>query len=122
DITPKWNFTTNLNFFQSKIKGNPALGLSDNNGFAWNGNITTNAQFPLNLSGQLRFDYQAPRVIAQGKTKENFGIDAGMKYDFPGKKTSLSMNVRDLFNTRKFGMITSDPSFYMLSERRWQTR
>jgi outer membrane receptor protein involved in Fe transport len=122
DITPKWNFTTNLNFFQSKINGNAALGLADNDGFAWNGNITTNAQLPFNFSGQLRFDYQAPRVMAQGKSRENYGIDAGLKYDFMNKKASLSLNARDILNTRKFGMITSDPSFYMVSERRWQSR
>lgn len=122
DITPKWNFTSNLNFYRSQIKGNASLGLSDNKGFAWDGNITTNVQLPLNLSAQLRFDYRAPRIIAQGKTNENYGLDAGIKHDFLKKKASLSLNARDIFNTRKFGMITSDPSFYMVSERRFQSR
>ncbi|MGV8878571.1 MAG: TonB-dependent receptor domain-containing protein [Sphingobacteriaceae bacterium] len=122
DITPKWSFTSNLNFYKSQIKGNPALGLSDNNGFAWNGNVVTNFQLPLILSGQLRFDYRAPRIIAQGKTNDNYGVDAGIKKDFLSKKASLSLNARDIFNTRKFGWITSDPSFYMVSERRFQSR
>lgn len=122
NITPKWDFTSNLNFYQSQIKGKPELGLSDNNGFAWDGNMTTNIQFPLNLSAQVRFDYRAPRVIAQGKTNENYGIDAGIKHDFMKKKASLALNARDIFNTRKFGMITSDPSFYMVTERRFQSR
>ncbi len=123
DLTPKWNFTTNLNFYNTNVKGDPSLGLVDNHGFAWNGNITTNVTLPYNLSGQARFDYQAPQIISQGKTKTNYGLDAGMRYDFLEKKVaSLSLNVRDIFNTRRFGSITSDPTFYNVSQRRFQSR
>ncbi len=123
DISNKLNVTTNLNFYNTTVKGSPSLGLADNNGFAWNGNITANVTLPFNLSGQVRFDYQAPQIIAQGKTKPNYGLDAGLRYDFLAKKVaSLSLNARDIFFTRRFGSITSDPTFYNVSQRRFQSR
>lgn len=123
DITNKWNVTSNLNFYKTAVKGDPSLGLVDNNGFAWNGNITSNVTLPYNLSGQVRFDYQAPQVIAQGKTKTNYGFDAGIRYDFLAKKVaSLSLNARDIFNTRRFGSVTSDATFYNVTQRRYSSR
>ncbi|MGI4749460.1 MAG: TonB-dependent receptor domain-containing protein [Janthinobacterium lividum] len=123
EITPKWNVTSNLNFYNTNVKGDPSQGLVSTSGFAWNGNVTTNFTLPYNLSGQARFDYQAPQIIAQGKTKTNYGLDAGIRYDFLAKKVaSLSLNARDIFNTRRFGSITSDPTFYNVSERRFQSR
>lgn len=123
DVTPKLNFTTNLNFYNTSIKGDPSQGLVASSGFAWNGNITTNFTLPYNLSGQARFDYQAPQIIAQGKSRANSGLDAGIRHDFLKKKVaSISLNARDIFNTRRFGSITSDPTFYRVSERRFQSR
>ncbi|RYE01137.1 MAG: TonB-dependent receptor, partial [Sphingobacteriaceae bacterium] len=123
EITSKWNITSNLNFYNTNVKGDPSQGLISTSGFSWNGNVTTNVTLPYNLSGQVRFDYQAPQIIAQGKTKDNYGLDAGIRYDFLAKKVaSLSLNARDIFFTRRFGSITSDPTFYNVSERRFQSR
>ncbi|RYE11650.1 MAG: TonB-dependent receptor [Sphingobacteriaceae bacterium] len=123
EITNKWNATANLNFYNTSVKGDPSLGLADNSGFAWNGNVTTNFPLPFNISGQARFDYQAPQVIAQGKTRTNYGLDAGLRYDFLAKKVaSISLNARDIFKTRRFGSITSDPTFYNVTDRRFSSR
>ena len=43
DITKKVNLTGNLNFFQSVFQGDASLGINDNSGFNWNGNLTANA-------------------------------------------------------------------------------
>lgn len=106
DVIKKWNFTANANFYQNKIQGVPEFGVVENSGFSWNANVTNNITLPYNLSLQIRAEYRAPQVRAQGRRKEMFGIDAGAKYDFPDKKSSLSLNVRDVFSTRNFGMIT----------------
>jgi len=122
DITNKWNITSNINLYQNTLKGNSSLGVSDNNGFAWNANLTTNVTLPYNLSLQLRGDYQAPQAIAQGKSKANSGLDAALRYDFYHRKASLSLNGRDLFDTRKFGYITDDGTYQNNVNRRFQSR
>jgi len=122
DITNKWNVTSNLNLYRNTLKGNSALGVADNDGFAWNANLTTNITLPYSFSLQVRGDYQAPQAIAQGHSKANSGVDAALRYDFYKRKASLSLNGRDLFNTRKFGYVTDDGTYQSNVNRRFQSR
>lgn len=128
DITSKWNVTSNVNIYQGFIKGGvtliggKAVPIDDTKSFAYNGNLTTNFQLPLSLSGQLRVDYQAPQAIAQGRSKANSGIDAALKYDMMKHKASLSLNGRDILNTRKFGFVTDDGIYHSDVQRRFQSR
>ena len=58
--------------------------------------------------------------MAQGKRNAMYGIDGGAKYDFPNKKASLSFNIRDILNTRRWNMTTEDRSTIVDFERRMQ--
>jgi outer membrane receptor protein involved in Fe transport len=100
-----WNFTANINLYQSKIVGVPAFGIVENSGFSYNANITNNFVLPYGITFQLRGEYRSKEVMAQGSRKAMYGLDAGAKYDV-SKKASLSLNVRDVFATRKWQMTT----------------
>ncbi len=106
DVAKPWNFTANVNLYQSKINGAPEYGIAERSGFTWNANLTNNFNLPYNITMQLRADYRAAEVMAQGKRNAMYGVDAGAKYDFPDKKSSLSLNVRDVFSTRRWSMTT----------------
>lgn len=107
DVSKAWNFTANANLYQSKIDGVPAFGIVDNSGFTWNANLTNNFVLPYNITLQIKGDYRARQVMAQGTRNAMYGVDAGAKYDFKNKKSSLSLNIRDIFNTRNWSMTTS---------------
>ncbi|WP_222537293.1 outer membrane beta-barrel family protein [Pedobacter polysacchareus] len=107
DVVKAWNFTANANLYQSKINGVPAFGIIENSGFTWNANLTNNFVLPYGITLQLKGDYRARQVMAQGTRNAMYGVDAGAKYDFKNKKSSLSLNVRDIFNTRAWSMTTS---------------
>jgi len=107
DVAKAWNFTANANLYQSKIDGVPAFGIVDNSGFTWNANLTNNFVLPYNITLQIKGDYRARQVMAQGTRNAMYGVDAGAKYDFKNKKSSLSLNVRDIFNTRNWSMTTA---------------
>jgi outer membrane receptor protein involved in Fe transport len=107
DVVKAWNFTGNVNLYQSKIEGVPAFGVVENSGFSWNANLTNNFVLPYSITLQIRAEYRAAEVMAQGRRNENFGMDAGAKYDFKDKKSSLSLNVRDVFNSRRWTMTTN---------------
>lgn len=107
DVLKAWNFTANANLYQSKIDGVPATGVIENSGFTWNANLTNNFVLPYGVTLQVKGDYRARQVMAQGTRNAMYGVDAGAKYDFKNKKASLSLNVRDLFNTRAWSMTTS---------------
>ncbi len=122
DISKKFNVTGNLNFFQTYFKGQANLGINDNSGFSYNGNLTTNYTFSKTLSTQISAFYTAPRVLAQGTFKEILSVDAGLKQDILKNKASISANIRDIFNGRKYGFTTDNGIFLQDWERRRQGR
>jgi len=120
DPTKSWNFTGNVNLYQSKIEGVPAFGIVENSGFSWNANLTNNFVLPYGVTLQIKGDYRAPEVMAQGKRNAMYAVDAGAKYDFKNKKSSLSLNVRDVFNTRNWSMTTEANNTIIDFRRRMQ--
>ena len=122
DITKKLNVTGNLNLYQTYFKGQANLGINDNSGFNYNGNLTTNYTVSKGLSTQVSAFYMAPRTLSQGQIKEMLSVDAGLKKDLLKNKASISFNIRDVFNTRKFGLTTDNGLFIQDWERRRQGR
>lgn len=120
DLVKALNFTTNVNLYQAKFAGDARFDIPTSSGFSWNANITANLTVAKDVSLQLRGDYRAPEVMAQGKRNSMYGIDGGAKYDFPNKKASLSFNVRDVFNTRRWSMTTEDKATIVDFERQMQ--
>ncbi len=102
NASKKLSLTGNVNLYQSNLKGSPAFGIAPNSGFSYNGNLTANLSYIKNLSIQIRGEYRGAEVQPQGKRNAIYNIDAGAKYDFLAGKASLSFNVRDVFNTRKY--------------------
>lgn len=111
DFYKRWNFTANINLYQSKIVGVPQFGIAENSGFSYNANLTNNFVLPYGITMQLRGEYRSKEVTAQGTRKAMYGMDAGAKYDFMNKKASLSLNIRDVFSTRKWQQNTRVDQF-----------
>lgn len=107
DVLKAWNFTSNVNLYQKKINGAPAYGVVESSGFSWNANLTNNFILPYNITMQIKGDYRSKEVTAQGRRNAMYVVDAGAKYDFKNKKSSLSLNVRDVFNTRNWSMTST---------------
>lgn len=108
DPIKAWSFTANVNIYHSSIDAVPADNIVAVSGYSWNANLTNNITIARNLTLQIRGDYNSTEIQAQGKRKAMYGVDGGAKYDFKNRKSSLSFNVRDIFNTRKFGAIIQD--------------
>lgn len=120
DLVKALNFTTNVNLYQAKFAGDTRFDIAPSSGFSWNANLTGNLTVVKNVSLQVRGDYRAAEVMAQGKRNAMYGIDGGAKYDFPNKKASLSLNIRDVFNTRRWSMTTEDKATIVDFERQMQ--
>jgi outer membrane receptor protein involved in Fe transport len=101
-----------------------------NSGFYWDTKLITNYKIVTpqkslfnNLGFQLIANYEAPRIIPQGKTKEQFVADFAMRKEFlRNKKAAISFNINDIFNTRRWGTIYDTEDFYQDSYRRWDVR
>ena len=112
----------NVNAYHTRFKGSEAFGVAPTEGFSWNANATTNYRFTPLLSLQARLEYQAPRIMAQGKGIDNYVIDAGVKYDVLSRRGTISLNARDLLNQRRFGGYTESNGVYRYFEHRWMRR
>lgn len=118
DIFKGFNLTGNLNFFYNNFSGSEEFNIPGNDGFNWNAKLMANAQILPSLSAQVNMEYMARRVTAQGRGREVFGTDAALKLDVLKKKGSLSFNMRDIFNSRKWGMLTETAEFNREFRRR----
>lgn len=122
NLTKWWDLTWNGNFLYNKFNGNSAYNIQEQDGFTWNSNVNTNVKFTGNLAMQIRGDYYAPRVMAQGKSKSMTGVDVALKQELFDKRASLAFNVRDLFDTRRFGANTMTPQVNSSFDYRWMKR
>ncbi|MXV49468.1 TonB-dependent receptor [Pedobacter sp. HMF7647] len=121
DINKAISLTGNVNLFYNRLEGNEQYNLQSSDGYNWNANLIGNFKLPKNISAQFNMNYSAPRNTAQGTMKEMFGTDAGIRYDFlKNRAGSLSFNMRDIFNTRRFGQTTETPELIQDFERRRQ--
>src|SRR5207247_2202158 len=69
----------------------------------WNVRMSVNMRVAKNTSLQITGMYMAPNRMPQSTIKQMMsGVDAGIKQEFRKNKASLSLNVTDIFNTRKF--------------------
>lgn len=100
-----------------------------NEGFNWESKLIVNYKIQgekagifNNLAFQLTGEYESPEVIPQGRRKEQYSIDFALRKELMKRKASITFNVNDVFNTRRFGTIYDTDNFYQDSYRRWNVR
>jgi outer membrane receptor protein involved in Fe transport len=120
--------TTTINLYYYKLDGFKYLpeGASDyisgksNEDFTWNARMIASFKFPKSYSLQLTGNYNAKQIIAQGYQKANYSLDAGFRKSI--KKISLSLNARDILNSRKRNSFTSGTGYTQDSQNWWGGR
>lgn len=111
DLTTSANaYYYRLNGFSYDIDGQTVTGNSDHN-FTWNARMTASLMLPYDISIQSTGRYTARQVITQGYRKANYSMDFGARKNFFNKLFTLSVNCRDLLDSRRFETFTSGPNF-----------
>ena len=72
---------------------------------------------PWGITMQATGRYNAKRVVAQGHREPNYSFDCGLRKSF-NKHWSISMNIRDILDSRGWHTVTGDRNFYRDSENR----
>ena len=122
------DLTTNLNGYYYKIDdfdfnidGQDVSGAGNHN-FTWNARMMADVMLPKDISFEISGRYRSRRSIAQGYRKANYNIDLGARKNFFDKKLTLSINCRDLLNSRKFRSYTSSETFTRNESHKWGSR
>lgn len=111
DLTTSANaYYYKLNGFSYDIDGQTVTGASNHN-FTWNARMTASIILPYDISIQASGRYRARQVITQGYRRASYNVDLGARKNFFNKMFTLSVNCRDLFNTRRWETFTSGDDF-----------
>jgi outer membrane receptor protein involved in Fe transport len=129
-MTKWWDLTTNMNLFSSKINTGIAGQPDQDPIISWFGKLNNQFKLFKNFSMQLSGEYQSKRILApggsggrggggrggfggggmnfgqassaQGYQRANYFADAGIRYEFgKTKQASVSLNVNDIFRSRR---------------------
>ena len=111
DLTTNANaYYYKLNGFDYEIDGQTVSGEANHN-FTWNARMTASVILPYDISLQASGRYNARQVITQGYRRSNLSADLGVRKNFFNKMFTLSVNCRDVLNSRKWETITSSDTF-----------
>lgn len=140
-MTKWWDMTTNMNLFTSKINTGIAGQPEQDQFASWFGKLNNTFKLAKNFSMQVSGEYQSKTILppgggggrggggrgggmyggggmfgqsssAQGYVRANYFVDAGFRYEFlKNKQASLSLNINDIFRTRRSDIHSESPFF-----------
>ena len=107
-----WKMDYSFNFFRAITDGGNIDATFQSDTYSWFTRVTSRFTLPRNIDFQIRANYEAPQRTPQGTRKSVYYVDLGMNKDvFKGKGT-ITLNVSDLFNSRRNRFITEGVNFF----------
>jgi outer membrane receptor for ferrienterochelin and colicins len=126
-----WRLNSNFNFFRNETQGSYSyinfqdqevnLDL-DNVATSWFARVNSKISLPYGIDWQTNGTYNAPQTTAQGKSLGIISANLALSKDVFKDKGTLTLNVNDLFNSRKRIYETNLPNLNSYSEMQWRER
>ena len=126
-----WRFTWDLNLFQQQVRGDfaytnfqgePTVQNFDSDTFTWFTRLSAKLPLPAKIDFQTNIFYRGREQNAQGFDKGQLNTSLALSRDIFKDKATLSLNVSDLFNTRKRQDETRTPNVLTTSSFQWRER
>jgi outer membrane receptor for ferrienterochelin and colicins len=127
-----WRLNGNFNLFRNETQGNFSyvnyLGDTieqnfDNVALTWFARINSKITLPYKIDFQTNGTYSAPQTNAQGRSLGVASMNLAFSKDILKDKASISLNVSDVFNSRKRIMEREIPNVVSsYSEMQWRQR
>lgn len=100
-ILPKWEVSNNLSLEYQDYSINLAGKNRKNEQLFFFAQSNHNLQLPKNIRMEVTAGYQGPSAYGLYKIEQNWWVDAGLKRSFLKNQLDLSVNVTDIFKTRR---------------------
>lgn len=115
-ITSWWRINGSYSYFKAKIV-DKEIDESASESTSWTAKLTSTFSIKKKLEIQINGNYRSPVISglgggghgpfgggggSQGKTKEIYFVDLGLRYQVLNNKGTITLRVSDIFNTRKF--------------------
>lgn len=119
-----WDINSNANFYRAMTDGTYEGQDLSRTTYAFHARTTSKMRIANGFEFQTSFFYRGPRRTTQGRQLSAYSLDLALAKDILKGKGTLSANVRDLLNTRKWRSITDipDEDYYAESVNQWAPR
>ncbi|MFK5958776.1 MAG: TonB-dependent receptor [Lutibacter sp.] len=117
-----WRLSNSFNFYSYQTKGNYNNISYDADDVSWFTRFNSRITLPSKINWQTRLMYRGPRNTAQSKREGMLMANLAFSKDLFKDKATLSLNVNDLFNTRKRKSIDYTPTTITTGEFQWRER
>ena len=126
-----WKLNGNLNVFRvendgdysyTDYLGNDVVQNFDNVATTWFTRASSKITLPYKIDWQTNVTYRAPQTTAQGKRLDMTSVNLAFSKDILKDKGSISLNVSDLFNTRKRRFNSELDAVNSYTEFQWRQR
>jgi len=118
----KWNINSNFNLYNNKVEGEYRNIDYGSENLSWSMRLNNKLTLPGKIEWQTRMNYRGPREDAINKTKASYSTDLAFSKDILDEKGTLSLNVRDLFDSSGRISEAFRETFYSESKYRWSSR
>lgn len=116
-----WDLDANANFYRSISDGSTISEDFRSDTYSWYARMSSKMEL-WDFDTQLRFNYHGPREGVQSKRKASHHVDLSISKDILDGNGTLTLSVRDLFNTRSWEDEVFADDFYSLTDNRWRQR
>ena len=127
-----WKLNGNFNIFQSKLKGDYQYQLNGSptviyqttniSAGSWFAKLNSRITLPYKIEFQTNATYNAPQNTPQGSTLGILAANLGFSKDILKDKATLTLNINDVFNSRKRISETNIPSLSSYNEMQMRVR
>ncbi len=117
-----WKITNSFNFFKSVTEGSYNDISYDSDDVSWFTRLNSRISLPGEIDWQTSGIYRGSSEGAQYKRKGMLNVNLAFSKDILKEKGTLSLNVSDLFNTRKRESTDISPATISENEFQWRKR
>ncbi len=111
-VTQRWKMDGSVNFFRAITDGSNVNETFESDTYSWIARLLSRVTVWKNTDVQFRGNYEAPQQLPQGRRKSLATLDISATKDIMKDKATLTLNIIDVFNSRKFRHITEGANFY----------
>lgn len=120
--TKKLRFNASFNFFRFESEGQFRGRDFGATNLSYFGRLSARVALPWGINWQTNGFYRGPTENAQTKTDPIASLDLAFSKDLLNDNATISLNVRDVFNSRKRLQFTDTELFTSRSEFQWRER
>ncbi|MDD7887622.1 outer membrane beta-barrel protein [Flavivirga sp. 57AJ16] len=119
----KWlRLNSSFNFFQFETEGEfNGIDYGAKN-TSWFARLSSKVSLPSKIDWQTNAFYRGARQNAQNETEGIFSLDLAFSKEIFNNNATISLNVRDLLNSRKRKSLTTTEFFSRYNESQWRQR